>query len=60
MSTDDVTKGRRPGAATPGCEFAGHWSDLQLLQAGPTELTVARVGFPDTLTTLGSTPDTGD
>ena len=38
----------------------GHWSELQLLQIGPTEFQVTRVGFPDTLITLGRALDAKD
>ena len=31
----------------------GKWSDLQLIQIGPSGCRITRVGFPDTLITLG-------
>ena len=31
----------------------GKWSELQLMRVGPSEIKLTRVGFPDTLTTLG-------
>ena len=38
----------------------GRWSELQLMQVGPAEHQVTRVGFPDTLITVGSAPGAGD
>ncbi|MDE2827723.1 MAG: hypothetical protein OXL40_10530 [Bacteroidota bacterium] len=34
--------------------ITGKWSDLQLMQVGPSGFRIAQVGFPDTLVTLGT------
>lgn len=34
----------------------GKWSDLQLMQVGPSGFRVIRAGFPDTLVTTGRAP----
>ena len=45
-------------AAGESTWVTGHWSDLQLLQVGDFRMT--RVGFPDTLITLGRALDAGE
>lgn len=40
--------------AGEGTKIEGKWSQLQLMQVGPTEISTTQVGFPDTLYTSGS------
>ena len=42
----------QPGADV-NTRATGKWSDLQLMQVGPSRHKVTRVGFPDTLVLVG-------